>query len=1113
MKKDEAKEKKKNRRIKQVTAVIVLLLTLLFSIHAQAASNTTIYSSTHGYYTLNIYYNNQLVESRQVHSDIGTDMGNSEGQSWCPTYIKDGSNYLKLKGTPYTSRDGAADDHAHGWYPWNRQYVLNFEFDLINIPDGYGFVDIVCSEHAQAWAWKTGEHSFTVVTDTNDNGMTNYGEFWGTEFHHSTFNIYIGPQTYTINFNPNGGTINSNSYPSGVDTTITYNTTDIYEGAYNWGAQAPSWASSSKTCRTGYTLDGWYDSSGTKVYNADCSKNLEASAYWNDSGQYVNAGNVNLTAHWNQNTYDCTFDANGGAIADEATNPVTFTYNSNANCLGQAPKVSRRGYNFIGWYGTADGGSKVFDTRGHWYNVDTNEAEWWGWQPDGNWYNGLRTAKWVCASDATVFAHWTPKTYNLYINPNGGTYNDTTDESTKTLKFDSSDNNYIGTPSRTGYTFKGWYTSATGGEAIWDVNGYAIQYQRHTTYWNNGRDWNANWMGGSLRDFDHMTWNYDGDIRVYAHWEPIKYNQTINYYAYEASGKYDSATHTWVKLGSKTWSVDYDSTFDAESHKADWGNVSGYHWWSIDDKSWKVSGARSTNSRYYPNTYRVNVDLNKGNGSTTPTGTKGNFDMEYKTYKDLGSPTRVGYTFAGWKTTVNNSTNSSLSKSKFTMGYSNTYPYKDYKEAASVKIAAQWNPIKYTIVYHGNGNWNTSQGDYTQELTYDTAANLIDTKFSRNDKTTYNNVYYAKGYEFVGWGTSPSQTTPTYTNKQQVNNLTTVNGDTINLYAIWKKTVTITFNFNGGKFSNSAASKVYDYTMYNNVYTHTFDIKSLYGTMSNGTAYNSKGTNTVLTKTDANSVNYRFIGYNTAANNTTPNKQYDVYAAKRAEKQTLRDNLTLYAIWEPVLEVNASMTTLNRPEAIVLNKDLDINTSLGKFTIKAGTNNTKLPNSINTKDYVSTIKSLATNGNEVKYSISAKGSGNIKYQMATDERILDIYRNGKDNTWYDTLNSKTAFSNTIEHFKSTSGSLIVPKYLGTKNSYWTSNPLYSEGTSVYALKFTCTQPSYYYNKYWDTDEQVTIYGLLFVSNMDPSTGKPKPDGDSSNDEIYTLDGVQTQLCE
>ena len=81
--------------------------------------------------------------------------------------------------------------------------------------------------------------------------------------------------------------------------------------------------------------------------------------------------------------------------------------------------------------------------------------------------------------------------------------------------------------------------------------------------------------------------------------------------------------------------------------------------------------------------------------------------------------------------------------------------------------------------------------------------------------------------------------------------------------------------------------------MYNNVYTHTFDIKSLYGTMSNGTAYNSKGTNTVLTKTDANSVNYRFIGYNTAANNTTPNKQYDAYAAKRAENQTLRDNLTL----------------------------------------------------------------------------------------------------------------------------------------------------------------------------------------------------------------------------
>lgn len=1079
MKKEETKEKKK-KRIREAIAVIALLFALLFCVQAYARPNETVYVNRSGDYQIQIYYNGEHVSDYTISSSIGDERGMADGSSWCPTTVTLtwGSDYIELNSTTNTERDGIGSyDGSDGWYIWTRQYVLHYYFKTKNVPSGYGYKGVSLVRGDQVWGYSTGETTFEICTDTNDIGMT----FNAGVKPHAIFRVDIGPQTYNINFNPNGGTIDGNSYPSGVGTTITYDTNDVYQGTYNNGGQAPGWASSSRTCKTGYTLDGWYDGAGTKVFNADCSKNLDASGYWNVYGQWKHAGDISLYAHWNQNTYKCYFNANGGSLVDGATNPLTFTYDSNGYCLGCAPYATRRGYNFIGWYGTADGGDKVFDTSGHWYNVNTGVAEWSGWQPDGNWYNGLRTAKWVFASDATVYAHWTQKTYTLYINPNGGSYSDTTGESTKTLKFDSNDNVYLGTPSRTGYIFKGWYTSASGGEAIWDVNGYAIQYQRHTTYWKAGSDWNGSWMGGSLRDWDHMIWNYDGNIRVYAHWEPIWYDQTINYYTYTASGKYDSATHTWVKLGSKKWSAAYDSTFDADSHKADWGNVSGYHWWSINNKNWKVTGTGATNSHYYPNTYRVNVDLNKGSGSTTPSGTKGNFDMEYGTYKDLGSPTRVGYIFNNWKITSDSSTNSSLSNNNFTMGYNNTYPYKDYKDEASVKIAAQWTPITYTVRFNGDGNWNTSQGSYTQQFTYDVSATLTPNKFTRPDNTTYNSLNYRKGYEFIGWGTSATQKTANYTDKQTVKNLKNTDGVVLDLYAIWKKPITLTFNFNGGKFNDSTANQVLNYTMYNSELSHTFDIKPYYGGFKNNRISVNKGINNTLTKTDTNGIQYRFLGYSLDPNATVPDSTFDVYSLSRTENYTIRDNTTLYAVWEPVLQMTVQLSAQQHSGAIQLASDIPVTTTLGNFKIPSGTKSTDIPSSATASVNSATIGTNVNNKDLVTYTVSAKGASNIKFSTAADSRILDIYTHGNNNTWFDKLNTTDKFEYTIDNFSNTTSSFTIPQYIGTTKSYKTSNPESATGTSVYAIKFTCTQPSYYYSKYWNSPETTSVYGILFLN--------------------------------
>lgn len=106
--------------------------------------------------------------------------------------------------------------------------------------------------------------------------------------------------TYTVTFNPTGGTVTSGN----AVQTINY-------GGY---ATAPT------VTRTGYTFSGW-----DKTFN-----NI--------------TGDLTVNALWTINTYTVTFNANGGTVTGGET-IQTVEYGSSAT----APTVTRTGYNFVGW--------------------------------------------------------------------------------------------------------------------------------------------------------------------------------------------------------------------------------------------------------------------------------------------------------------------------------------------------------------------------------------------------------------------------------------------------------------------------------------------------------------------------------------------------------------------------------------------------------------------------------------------------------------------------------------------------------------------------------------------------------------------------------------------
>ena len=89
-------------------------------------------------------------------------------------------------------------------------------------------------------------------------------------------------------------------------------------------------------------------------------------------------------------------------------------------------------------------------------------------------------------------------------------------------------------------------------------------------------------------------------------------------------------------------------------------------------------------------------------------------------------------------------------------------------------VHAVYAPNTYTVVFEPNAGGTTVNGSMPNlSMTYDTAQNLTPNQFDR------------PGYQFMGWGTSPTATTPTYYDGVSVNNLTPTNGGTVRLYAIW----------------------------------------------------------------------------------------------------------------------------------------------------------------------------------------------------------------------------------------------------------------------------------------------------------------------------------------
>ena len=389
--------------------------------------------------------------------------------------------------------------------------------------------------------------------------------------------------------------------------------------------------------KTGYTFDGWYTAStgGNKV-----------------TSPYTPTNDITLYARWTANKYTITFDGNGVAVTP-STKQVTY-----GQTYGTLPAPTKQGYTFNGWY---NGGNKVQST-------DTVDI----------------------TGNTTLTAQWLGAEYTVYFNPDGGNVSPTSKKVNNEGQYGA-----LPTPTKTGYTFAGWYKDGTKIESTTKVE---------TTT----------------------------DITLKAKWTAIKSTLTVNPNGGIWDGSSSSQTFTQDYNTTKTInnpSKNIDGcrvTFDGNGGTAQTVAITQ----TTTFTGWTLSGKGSFGGTTYT--------FGDGNGTLTA-----NYSGENIT---LPNATKTGATLKGWYTSTTGGT---------PVGGAGDI----WKPSTDITLYAQWNETNYTLTVEPNGGtWNGSSAQQTVTGTYNETKTIANPTAPSGYTVTLNNdgttTQITQTKTFTGWTSS-----------------------------------------------------------------------------------------------------------------------------------------------------------------------------------------------------------------------------------------------------------------------------------------------------------------------------------------------------------------------
>jgi len=402
-----------------------------------------------------------------------------------------------------------------------------------------------------------------------------------------------------------------------------------------------------------------------------------------------------------------TFDSNGGTLSSSSTK--TFAADTE---IGTLPTPTRTNYKFLGWYTAKTGGEEV-------------------------------TAASKFSASATIYARWL-RTFKVTFN-SGATG---VKLSVDSVRVDSNTtlaaSLWPTDPTRAGFIFDGWYSSASGGTVV---------------------------------PADRV---FRADAGIYAHWKPEIYTITfdINAPGVEITTTYGTTGTTETNAGKLTASP----PTPAATARPGYTFVGWYKYRDPDDPGTDTAKVTTSTvftsdltiyARWKINTYTITCDPNGGIADTTADGSnpmKSAYKISYTVEDDvtLKEPTRVVYTFKGWTGTGVATAERYLTIERGSTGD------KTYK--------ANWTP-------------DTSNISFKDEVTDTIIERLSSAGIVSSVPSITKKV---DNYTFVGWYRDGDDDTAKVSNKTVFTADETVN-------ARWKPVeYTITCDLNGGTVDTTA---------------------------------------------------------------------------------------------------------------------------------------------------------------------------------------------------------------------------------------------------------------------------------------------------------------------
>lgn len=467
-------------------------------------------------------------------------------------------------------------------------------------------------------------------------------------------------------------------------------------------------------------------------------------------------------------------NASGSGVKayDKASNTTLYAkWNSASITL---PTPSKTGYTFDGWYTQSSGGTKVSNT----------------YTPAGN---------------VTLYAHWTNVNYTLTINPNGGIWNNTTSNSTKTGTTNSKLS--IANPTPKGYTVS---FNSNGGNNVnsitsqrtftnWSLSGSGSISGTTYTFGSGNATLTANYNNGSITlpsatkaGHKFKGWYSNGCGTTFIGNAGESYTPTSNvtlkacysYYAYILD----------VYPNGGTWNGTTEKTRIeplANPKPSIYGNT---------NYTGKIGSTIDIPNPIPPSGYTVSFNTNGGSSISSITSTKsfngwnnsspGTFSGTTYTYGEgsgyitanyknnsvnLPKPTKSGYTFGGW----------------YTASSGGTKVNNTYTPTGNITLYAHWSANSYTLSFDANGCG-------TLGVSYVTAT-VGKTYGDADDGDGLPSIALTTGKKFDGWYTSSS-------GGNKITNSTTVTASSDNgtLYAHCSYiNYNISYNLANGTYGSS----------------------------------------------------------------------------------------------------------------------------------------------------------------------------------------------------------------------------------------------------------------------------------------------------------------------